>query len=74
MTAIDEIMAPNYIGHVPGFPPSDREGDKQLIAMFRAVFPDLHFTLEAQIGEGEQAEVPIGVSLWVLPRLENKLR
>jgi predicted ester cyclase len=51
---IDEIMAPNYVGHVPGFPPSDREGDKQLIAMFRAAFPDLHFIIEDQIGEGDK--------------------
>ncbi len=54
LAVIDEIMAPNYVGHVPGFPPSDREGDKQLIAMFRAAFPDLHFTLEDQIGEGDK--------------------
>jgi predicted ester cyclase len=54
LAVIDEIMAPDYIGHVPGFPPSDREGDKQLIAMFRAAFPDLHFTLEDQIGEGDK--------------------
>jgi len=54
LAAIDQIMAPNYVGHVPGFPPSDREGDKQLIAMFRAAFPDLQFTMEDQIADGDK--------------------
>ena len=54
LAAIDEIMAPSYVGHVPGFPPSDREGDKQLIAMFRGAFPDLRFTIEDQIAEGDR--------------------
>ena len=54
LASIDEIMAPAYVGHVPGFPPSDREGDKQLIAMFHHAFPDLRFTLEDQIAEGDR--------------------
>jgi predicted ester cyclase len=54
LAAIDQIMAPGYVGHVPGFPPSDREGDKQLIAMFHRAFPDLRFTLEDQIAEGDR--------------------
>src|SRR5436190_18913356 len=54
LSAIDEIMAPTYVGHVPGFPPSDREGDKQLIAMFRTAFPDLRFSVEDQIAEADK--------------------
>jgi len=54
LAAIDEIMAPTYVGHVPGFPPSDRNGDKQLIGMFRSAFPDLQFTIEDQIAEGDK--------------------
>lgn len=54
LAAIDELMAPNYVGHVPGFPPMDREADKQLLGMFRAAFPDLQFTMEDQIAEGDR--------------------
>jgi predicted ester cyclase len=54
LAAIDEIMAPNYVGHVPGFPPADREADKQLIGMFHGAFSDLHFTMEDQIAEGDR--------------------
>ncbi|GAC1346696.1 MAG: ester cyclase [Ktedonobacteraceae bacterium] len=50
---IDEIMAPEYIGHVASSPPMNREGDKQFISMLHAAFPDIHFTLEDQIAEGD---------------------
>jgi predicted ester cyclase len=52
---IDEIMAPEYVGHVTGFPLANREGDKQFISMLRSAFPDIHFTIEDQIVEGDKA-------------------
>jgi steroid delta-isomerase-like uncharacterized protein len=55
LDAIDEIMAPDYVGHVPGFPDADREGDKQLIAMLRSAFPDLRVSIEDQIVAGDRA-------------------
>ena len=30
-----------------------REGAKQFVTMFRTAFPDLHFTIEDQIAEGD---------------------
>ena len=54
LNAIDEIMAPNYVGHVPGFPDADREGDKQLIGMLRTAFPDLRVQIEDQIAVGDR--------------------
>lgn len=53
LEVIDEICAENYAGHVPGFPTNDREGDKQLVGMMRAGFPDLRFTMDDQIAEGD---------------------
>ena len=50
---IDEIMAPNYVGHVAGSPPANREGDKQFMRTLHAAFPDIYFTLEDQIAEGD---------------------
>jgi steroid delta-isomerase-like uncharacterized protein len=54
LDAIDEIMAPDYVGHVPGFPDADREGDKQLIGMLRTAFPDLTMRIEDQIAAGDR--------------------
>ena len=50
----DEILAPDFVVNrvPPGIPP-DREGFKQLIAMYRAAFPDLHLDIEDQIAEGD---------------------
>lgn len=53
---LDEIVAPNYVNHdpaVPGLPPGP-EGLKPIIAGFRAAFPDLHFSIEDQIAEGDK--------------------
>jgi predicted ester cyclase len=51
----DELVAADYVDHygLPGFPPN-REGLKQLWAMLRAAFPDLDYTLEDEIAEGDK--------------------
>jgi steroid delta-isomerase-like uncharacterized protein len=50
----DEVVAPDFVNHSapPGVPPT-REGWKQLAAMFRAAFPDLHFHIEDEIADGD---------------------
>ncbi len=50
----DEIFAPDFIDHTtpPGVPPT-REGQRQLITMFRAAFPDVHYTIDKTIAEGD---------------------
>jgi steroid delta-isomerase-like uncharacterized protein len=56
LEVLDEIVASNYVNHdpaVPGLPPGP-EGLKPIMAGFRAAFPDLHFTIEAMIAEGDQ--------------------
>lgn len=55
LEAIDELCAPDYVSHVPGNPPMNREGDKQLVGMLRAAFPDFHCTVEDHIVEGNNA-------------------
>ena len=54
LDVIDEICSPDYVGHVAGFPDNDREGDKRLVGMMRAAFPDLRCTIEDQIAEGDR--------------------
>jgi predicted ester cyclase len=51
----DEVVASDYIEHVrlpPGVP-GGLEGFKAFFTMVRAAFPDLHYTLENVLAEGE---------------------
>jgi len=55
LSLIDELIAPNYVLHDPMRPGlKGRTGIKESIATFQIAFPDIHFTIEAQIAEGEQ--------------------
>jgi steroid delta-isomerase-like uncharacterized protein len=51
---IDELFADSYVNHnpIPGFP-TGREGIKQLLKVYKVAFPDMHFTVEDQIAEGD---------------------
>ena len=51
----DEIVAATYVNHdaVPGETPG-REGLKQFVSFVRTAFPDLRFTVEDQIAEGDK--------------------
>jgi len=54
LDVIDEIYATDYVRHDPLSPGiSGSEGVKQLIATYRAAFPDIHFTTEDIIAEGD---------------------
>ena len=52
--ALDSVIAKNYKMHskLPGVS-QDREGMKQWVATVIAAFPDIHFTVEQQIAEGD---------------------
>lgn len=52
--ALGEVLAPNYVDHdaPPGIPPGP-EGIALLLGTYRAAFPDVHMTVEAQVAEGE---------------------
>ncbi len=60
MDAIDELVAPDYVDHIP-FPETapNREGLKQSVGMFRSAFPDLSVTVEEIVAEGDKV-----VSRW----------
>lgn len=51
---LDAVIAKNYKMHskLPGVTP-DREGMKQWVASIIDAFPDIHFTIEQQIAEGD---------------------
>ncbi len=51
---IDEIIGDGYVFHDPLTPGVEgREAIKQLIAAYRVAYPDLHFTIEDLIAEGD---------------------
>jgi predicted ester cyclase len=51
---VDRYIANDYIRHDPGLPAEVRgpEGIKQLVPMYRAAFPDIHFTAADVLAEG----------------------
>ena len=56
----DELLAPGYRMHFPGFPgPVDAETHKQLVMMFRNAFPDWRETIEDVIAEGDRVVIRV---------------
>jgi predicted ester cyclase len=53
--AIDEFIDPNQVDHAaPPGTPGGLAGAKQTIGMYLTAFPDLHFTVEDMIAEGDK--------------------
>jgi steroid delta-isomerase-like uncharacterized protein len=62
LAVIDEVIAPNYVNHsplVPGLPPGS-EGVKLSTQGLRNAFPDIHYTIEDMIAEGDKV-----VTRWI---------
>jgi len=55
LAVIDELVSADYVDHdlPPGFPPG-REGFKQMVAMYRAAFPDVQMTIDDVVAEGDK--------------------
>jgi steroid delta-isomerase-like uncharacterized protein len=55
VAVVDELVALDGVTYTSTWGmPHNREGLKQLIAMFRSAFPDLHCTVEDEINEGDK--------------------
>jgi steroid delta-isomerase-like uncharacterized protein len=53
--AIDQLYAPTYVRHDPDSPwVHSREDYRQYLTKLCTIFPDLHFTVEDLIAEGEK--------------------
>jgi hypothetical protein len=57
LAVADEIVAPDHVdrgpGALPGSPPGPA-GSKLLVTTYRNAFPDLQFTIDEQIAEGDK--------------------
>ncbi len=58
LAVVDELMSADYHEHDPTIP-AGSEGFKQFVLMYRSAFPDVNFTIEDQIAEGDKV-----VSRW----------
>jgi len=55
VSIMDEFASPSFIDHTapPGVP-AGNEGFKVFITMFRTAFPDLRYTIDDEIAEGDR--------------------
>ena len=57
LAVVDEIVAPDHVDHgpstLPGMP-TGPEGSKMVVTIYRNAFPDIHFTIDEQIAEGDK--------------------
>jgi predicted ester cyclase len=59
----DELFAPNFSGHgLAGRGATGPEGPKRAAREWRAAFPDIHFTVNDLIAEGERVVVHVTLS------------
>jgi steroid delta-isomerase-like uncharacterized protein len=55
LSVIEELIAPDFADHDPSSPwvPGGVEGVRTLVNAYRAVFPDIHFSIEKQLACGD---------------------
>ena len=55
LALVDELLAPDYVSHAPGDRELSRgpEDIKEIVRAYHAAFPDLTFTVEKQVAEGD---------------------
>ncbi len=54
LATIDELIAPNLISNGQ---PVGREGFRQFVTAVRTAFPDIHFTVEDTLAEGDKVVI-----------------
>jgi steroid delta-isomerase-like uncharacterized protein len=58
LAIVDELFTPDYVNHALGAASGGgREGEKQLIAGMFTAFPDMRFTVEDMVAEGDKVAV-----------------
>ena len=55
LAAAEELVTADFVIHDPNIPEQPRgpDGLKRFVAMYRDAFPDIEFTVEDQVAEGE---------------------
>jgi steroid delta-isomerase-like uncharacterized protein len=62
LDVLDELLAPDYVSHAPGDPELSRgpEAIKDIVCAYHSAFPDINFTVEKQVAEGDMV-----VTRWI---------
>ena len=62
LESVDELVAPDYVSHAPGDPELSRgpEDIKEIVRAYHSAFPDINFTVEKQVAEGDMV-----VTRWI---------
>jgi predicted ester cyclase len=60
ISVVDELLAPNYKNHF--LPGGGVEGFKQYVRSFHTGVPDIKFTIENMLAEGDQVAVSLNIS------------
>jgi len=55
LALVDDLVAPDYLNHevLPGMNNRGPDSTRQVVTMLRTAFPDLHFTIEDLVAEGD---------------------
>jgi predicted ester cyclase len=61
LDVLDDLLAADYINHTPSTPnpPPGPAGLKPIVAAFRVAFPDLRFTVEDVVVDGDRVAVRV---------------
>ena len=65
LAAIDDFMAPDFVNHSAaqlGMAGGDLEHVTQFVSMVMQVFPDLHYTVEDLVAEGDKIAARLTIS------------
>ena len=64
LAVADELIAPDCINHEvpPGMHNRGPESARQVVVMLRTAFPDLHFTIEELVAEGDTVAARVTLS------------
>lgn len=58
LAVADAIFAADYVNHEPTAPPGGwprgPEGPKAIVGTYRTAFPDVHFTIDEQLADGDK--------------------
>ncbi len=57
LNRIDELFTPDFVRHDPGRELHGTEQNRQFISSMRTAFPDVHYSVEDQIAEGDKVVV-----------------
>ena len=54
---LDELITSDYVGHESSTLIQGQDGLRQFVSLYRSAFPDVHFTIEDMIAEGDKLAV-----------------